>query len=169
MNLIALILAFGITLCSDCEIQLVPGYRLPVTCIEKRSSIADKMIVGKGKSQPFIEYYEGGIRFWIAYDKRSHKITYLSTSDTDFRTEDGYKIGDRIVLDISQVTIEEGWEVYGPKTKDGWHPVFGRNNNKRTQTQQTIVGEITDEGDPTLEMPKSGKVSFRIKYFSKSK
>ncbi len=114
-------------------------------------------------------YEENGIVYLVAFNRRTYEVIYISTSDTMFRTADGFKIGDSMTLDRSLIRVEKGWEVYGPITKDGWRPVFGRNNLKKPETQETVIGEITEEGDPTIGMPSSGKVTLPILYFSKSK
>jgi len=67
-----------------------------------------------------------GIRFsMIGYDARTRRVVYLETSDAKFMTKDGLHVGSVIEIPEDQVLMMTGWKIYGPKTKDGWHPILG--------------------------------------------
>lgn len=67
----------------------------------------------------------GGIRFTIAYNDETKKITYVSTTDEKFKTADGLTIGSDIDLSSNTVKAIPGWLVFARPTADGWWPIIG--------------------------------------------
>lgn len=66
-----------------------------------------------------------GIKYMIAFDKNSLLVKCITTNDPRFKTVDGYKVGD--VIDVPESALERSpyWDIYAPKTRDGWRPIVG--------------------------------------------
>jgi hypothetical protein len=73
---------------------------------------------------PFIEKFFGGVKYTIAFERDTREIIYLSTWDKNFKTEDGYRVGDYIQASFYQPS-SSGFNIYAPKNSDGWYPVVG--------------------------------------------
>ena len=73
---------------------------------------------------PFIEKTFGGVKYTIAFKRDTREIVYLSTWDKNFKTEDGYRVGDDVKVSFEQIS-SSGGTLYTPETSDGWHPVVG--------------------------------------------
>lgn len=168
MNLLALIFLAASILPLDCKITLEPRNELPRPCLSLKAVYGSRIVIGKAVSAPFIVYEDRGVAYEVAYDEMDRRIRYIRTTDTSFQSSDGFSIGDEMELDVRKIRIEMGWEVYGPLTKDGWRPVFGRNTLRKEKVHTTEIGNILEEGDPSINLPKEGKVVLRIRYFSKS-
>jgi hypothetical protein len=85
-----------------------------------------------------------GVKFsTVGYDSETKRVKYLVTSDAQFRTKEGLRVGDWIVVSEDQVISYSGWKIYGPKTKDGWHIVLGF----------ALLGERVQFRDGTVVLP----------------
>lgn len=73
---------------------------------------------------PFIEKNYEGVKYTVAFNRKTREIIYLYTWDKNFKTKDGYKIGDSIDVSLDQ-TSKNGFTIYGQETSDGWFPVVG--------------------------------------------
>jgi len=153
----------------DCEIKLQLGWILPSKCIHSRNKVADKIKTGADKAAPFIDDWIDEVEYTIAYEEKTREITYINTSDSSFRTENGLKVGSCLRLKRDQIIVNSNWEIYGPITKDGWYPVIGYNTNRPQILHQTEIGEIVEDGDPTLGFVNSDTIEVKIKSFSKAK
>lgn len=92
----------------------------------------------------------------VGYDSKTKRVKYLVTSDAQFRTKEGLRVGDWIEVSEDQVTSYPGWRIYGPKTKDGWHIVLGSAllEEKITFQDGTVINPSASRKDP----PRVGKV-----------
>lgn len=169
MKVAVLFFLFFSLFLSDCEIKLQLGWILPSKCIHSRNKVADKIKTDSDKADPFINDWIDEVEYVIAYDEKTREITYINTSDSSFRAENGSKVGDCLKLKRDQIIIKSNWEIYGPKTKDGWYPVIGYNTNRPQTTHQTEIGEIVEDGDPTLGFVSSDTIEVKIKSFTKVK
>ena len=61
----------------------------------------------------------------VGYESRTRRITYLLTDDKHFVTKDGWRVGSVIEVAEDKLLSIPGWNIYGPKTKDGWHMILG--------------------------------------------
>ena len=105
------------------DIKLEPGAVLPAHHVpEKRTRL---IATHPSQLRPYIEVTIENVDYLIAYDEKTRKIKYILTSDKDFRTRKGLKVGDYIEVTEDQVAAFPGWEIFGPKTTDGWFPVIG--------------------------------------------
>lgn len=66
-----------------------------------------------------------GIKYSIAYDAESKRVTYIETSDRRFRTPIDQKVGDEIPISEKDVLFLPGWIVFGPPTSGDWRPIIG--------------------------------------------
>jgi hypothetical protein len=101
-----------------------------------------------------------GVKFsTVGYDSKTKRVKYLVTSDAQFRTKEGLRVGDWIELSEDQVTSYAGWHIYGPKTKDGWHIVLGSTllGERVTFQDGTVVSPSASRKGP----PRVGKVQIR--------
>ena len=71
------------------------------------------------------EHTFDGIKFQVAYSQQADTVTHLYTEDKRFQTADGLKVGDSIPITPEALIVFPGWRIYGPETKDGWHPILG--------------------------------------------
>ena len=116
------------------------------------------------QSYPCFETLIDGVTYTIAFDdKNKNRVTYISTSDTKFKTADGYKVGDEIEFPRSQLRVNPYFEIYGPTTRDGWRPIVGLDlgppEPEKDSTAINLRGN-TGKGDP---------IKTRIGGFSKGK
>jgi hypothetical protein len=101
-----------------------------------------------------------GVKFSsVGYDSETKRVKYLITSDAKFRTKEGLRVGDWIEVSEDQVTSYPGWNIYGPRTKDGWHIVLGSALLEQRVTFQdgTVVILSASRKGP----PRVGKVQIR--------
>jgi hypothetical protein len=75
-------------------------------------------------SHPYLSDVINGVEYLIAYSKETREITYVHTSDPNFKTEDGLKLGDCISWAESESPANAAWELRAPLTSDGWYPVL---------------------------------------------
>ena len=166
----AILMFLLFSLCfTDCEIKLQIGWILPTRCIHSRNRVVKETKTGVDRFDPFIDDWVDEVEYVIAFDKKTRAITYINTSASSFRTEDGLKVGDRLKLKRDQIIVNSGWEIYGPITKDGWYPVIGYNTNRPEVVHQTEIGKIVEDGDPTLAFADSDTIDVRVRSFTKAK
>jgi hypothetical protein len=77
---------------------------------------------------PCFEHVFDGVQYKVAYNGQTHRVSYLSTSDSKFRTVDGLHVGSEIRVAEDKVYAIPGWEAWGPTTSDGWRPIIGFNS-----------------------------------------
>jgi hypothetical protein len=68
-----------------------------------------------------------GVEFLIAFSEKTLRVQFVHTDDKKFKTLDGLKVGDVINVAESSLIAYPAWEIYAPKTRDGWRPVVGFN------------------------------------------
>jgi hypothetical protein len=81
-------------------------------------------ITHSAQMDPCFEKVIRGVRYTIAFDAR-HRVTYISTRDPAFRTEDGHRVGEVIEVQDDALEVILGWQIHAPKTRDGWRPIVG--------------------------------------------
>ena len=74
---------------------------------------------------PCVEQGFDGIHYQVAYRERTHRVSYLFTSDERFRTADNLKVGDSVPVSQATVRGMPGWQIRAPVTRDGWWPIVG--------------------------------------------
>ena len=76
------------------DIKLEPGAVLAAWHTPKKTT----RLIATHPSQlrPYIEVTIEDVDYLIAYDEKTRKIKYIVTSDKDFRTKKGLKVGDYI-------------------------------------------------------------------------
>ena len=105
------------------DIPLKIGAKLPSKYISRESD--REVATHPNQLRPCIEKKLGEDDYTIAYDKNSLEIRYIRTFDSDFRTENGLKIGSEIAVTAKTIQVIPYFEVSGPTTPDGWRPVIG--------------------------------------------
>jgi len=154
MKTILMVIAFLLAASAAQKPEVKPeiGSVLSKTLIPKKQN--NLLLTHPAQLRPYIERKIDGVKYAIAYDEDSRKIVYIFTNDEHFRTKDGLKVGQHIDLTSEQITRYPGWEIRGPKGKDGWNP---------------IIGYDLPEANPVLkESFERGKtVTVRIEAFSK--
>lgn len=102
-----------------------------------------------------------GVKFnTVGYDSATKRVKYLITSDPRFRTKEGLQVGDWIEISENQVIAYPGWNIYGPRTKDGWHIVVGA-ALLPDQTVQFQDGTVIYPSGSRTGPPRIGKVQIR--------
>lgn len=147
---------------SESDINLIIGWRLAAHRAKESKS---RTRIGTHVSSPYIEKYIDDIRYMIAYDEKTLAITYINTSDLEFRTADGLKVGSHLKVNQNQVTIHPKWEIHGPETRDGWRPVIGYDRPAQKHNVDGII--IEEAGDPTSGFETSHIIEVKILSFSK--
>jgi hypothetical protein len=104
----------------------------------------------------------GGVRFTtVGYDSRTRQIKYLFTQDDKFKTVDGLHVHGVITLAENETLFVKGWQIIGPRTKDGWRPILATLLDG--EVLQSADGEAVD-----LTKPVAGKMHrFKIIGFDK--
>lgn len=74
---------------------------------------------------PCFEHSFNGIRFTVAYNDGTKKISYVSTMDQKFMTADALRIGSEIDVSSDTVIAFPGWQIFARPSADGWWPVIG--------------------------------------------
>jgi len=108
------------------DIKLEVGSMLPAKYIPKNNRA--QYMTHSAQFRPYIMSEIVGVTFIIAYDEKSNVIKYISTFDKQFKSSDGFRVGDYIEVKDDQVTAFPGWEIRGPKDKNGWQPLIGFNS-----------------------------------------
>ncbi|MBK8813163.1 MAG: hypothetical protein IPN69_20880 [Acidobacteria bacterium] len=153
----------------DCGTRLQLGWILPTECIHSKNKFSKEIKVGVDTFDPFIVDWIDDIEYSIAYDEKTREITYINTSDPDFITGNNLKVGSCLRLKREDITIVQGWEIYGPATNDGWYPVIGYNTGRPETVHETDIGRIVEEADPMLAFANSSVIEVRIRSFTKAK
>lgn len=140
--------------------QLDLGDRLTSAQIPKNSTF---LVCAATPSQtyPCVQDLKiSGVKFnTVGYDSETKQVKYLVISDAQFRTKEGLRVGDWIEVSEDQVISYAGWNIYGPKTKDGWHIILGSAllGEKVTFQDGTVVSPNTSQKG----LPRVGKVQIR--------
>jgi hypothetical protein len=66
-----------------------------------------------------------GIEFMIAFEEHTFRVEYITTQDPKFKTADGLKVGDVIDVQEKDLVDYESWDIFAPRTRDGWRPIVG--------------------------------------------
>jgi hypothetical protein len=122
--IVAAFLMFGVS--QKADIKLEVGSVLPVKYVPKNNR--KLYMTHSAQFRPFIEWDVAGVRYVIAYDEKSRVINYISTNDKKFRTPYSLQFGGYVEVNNEQVRVYPGWEIRGPKDKDGWEPLIGFNS-----------------------------------------
>jgi hypothetical protein len=127
------------------DIKLEIGAKLPRRYVPRR--IKELMGTGPTQARPFIRKNIGGIEYYIAFEEKTRKIKYISTSDKNFYTMNGLHFGSEIIVTRDQLTIYPQWYIFAPATPDGWIPILdplsGEEGNLRTSLSKLKGGEKT--------------------------
>lgn len=107
------------------EQPLKVGARLQSFVLRAKSDKRHICMTQPAQMDPCVEARIAGINYTIAYREKTHRITYIFTSDRAFQTADGVRVGEAMDLGEEQILAAPGWEIRGPKTSDGWYPFFG--------------------------------------------
>ena len=75
-------------------------------------------------SHPYLSDVIEGVEYLIAYNQKTHEITYVHTSDRNFKTQEGLQFGDCIDWTESKSPENAAWELRAPVNRDGWYPVL---------------------------------------------
>lgn len=128
MKITALIVALFLTIVAlqKADIKLEVGSELPAKYVPKNNP--KQYMTHSAQFRPYIEQNVAGVRYVIAYDKKNHVIKYISTDDKQFKSADGLQVGGYVEVNDEQVEAYPGWEIRGPKDKDGWQPLIGFNS-----------------------------------------
>ena len=74
---------------------------------------------------PCFKHDFGGIKFTVAFNNHTKKISYIATTDQSFRTSDGLRIGSEVDVTSETVKAFPGWIIFAGPTADGWWPMIG--------------------------------------------
>jgi hypothetical protein len=88
---------------------------------------------------PCFEHVFDGVQYKVAYNGQTRRVSYLSTSDSKFRTTDGLQVGSEIRVTEATVHAMPGWVVWGPTTSDGWRPIIGGFNGEVKLKDATLL------------------------------
>lgn len=156
--IVALFLTFGAL--QKVDIKLEVGSVLPVKYVPKDNR--KEYMTHSAQFRPYIEREVADVSYIIAYDKKSHVIKYISTHDKRFKSADGLQVGGYVEVNDEQVEVYPGWEIRGPRDKDGWQPIIGFNS------EMTVLDR---DKDTRLELKQyrlaSGPVKAKIIAFVK--
>jgi hypothetical protein len=94
---------------------------------------------------PCFEHVFDGVQYKVAYNGQTRRVSYLSTSDSKFRTADGLQVGSEFRVTEDKVKAMPGWEVWGPTTSDGWRPIIGFNAEVKLK-DGTLLKLNTNDG-----------------------
>ena len=100
-----------------------PGDRLARSVRAHREP--GELVTHPSQTRPFVRLTVKSIEYVVAFDESNGRVTYVSTTDIDFRTTDGLAIGDEIEVGPADILTLPGWEIRLPARKDGWQPVIG--------------------------------------------
>ncbi|REJ75381.1 MAG: hypothetical protein DWQ47_07835 [Acidobacteria bacterium] len=106
------------------KLRLEIGEKLPESYLKKQKK-NHLLAIHPSHYSPFFETKIDGVVYAIAFDKETKEIWYIQTSDEQFVTKDGFRVDKEIEIKGSAILIYPYWDVYGPRTKDGWWPVVG--------------------------------------------
>ncbi len=103
-----------------------------------------------------------GVRYAVVgYDQHTRRVKYLSTHDESFRTKDGLRVGAVTELSEDELVLVTGWNIIGPRTPDGWRPIYG--SFLDGHVIRSVEGDAVD-----LKEPIAGKKHrFKIVSFDK--
>jgi hypothetical protein len=107
-------------------VKLEINARLPRALIPAK--LTQRLQVNSSQTWPYVETVVNGIKYTIAFNERTRRITYLYTSDDKFRTVNGLRIGAELTFTSAQLIIIPYGEVRGPRTPDGWFPVVAHDS-----------------------------------------
>ena len=122
--IVVLFVTFGAL--QKADIKLEVGARLPAEYVPTNNQ--KLYMTHSSQLRPYIEREVEGFKYIIAYDGKTHVIKYISTHDTRVKTADSLQVGDYVEVSDEQVEVYPGWEIRGPKDKDGWQPLIGFNS-----------------------------------------
>lgn len=105
------------------KIKLEVGAKLNRKYIPKK--VTEYTATHPSQMRPFIKRTVDGVEYIIAYDEKSREIKYIHTTDKNFRTEGGLRVGSEIPLKREQLVVFPSWEIRAPITSGGWYPVVG--------------------------------------------
>jgi hypothetical protein len=105
------------------KIKLEVGAKLNRKYIPKK--VTEQIATNPSQFCPFIKRTIDGVEYIIAYDEKNREIRYIHTTDNNFRTASGLRVGSEIPLKREQLVIYPSWEIRAPVTSDGWYPVVG--------------------------------------------
>lgn len=82
--------------------------------------------------EPSINIIKNNLKYKIAFSEKTREITYIQTKDSDFRTIDDHYVGEISLISKHDIKKYPYHWIYGPRTADGWLPVFGFNEKSFT-------------------------------------
>lgn len=105
---------------SDIELEI--GAKLSRKCIPRK--ITQQIFTHSSQTRPYIPKTIADVDYTIAFDEKMREIRYIHTSDKDFTTLNGLRVGSEITFTREELLIFPGWEIRAPATPDGWYPVI---------------------------------------------
>jgi hypothetical protein len=114
---------FSLTFVPQEKTKLEIGAKLSRKYIPKK--VTEQIATHPSQFRPFIKRTIDGVEYIIAYDEKNREIKYIHTTDKNFRTASGLRVGSEIPLKREQLVVYPSWEIRAPKTSDGWYPVVG--------------------------------------------
>jgi hypothetical protein len=116
---------FGFAFVPRDKIKLDVGAKLNRKYLPKK--VNEQIATHPNQLRSFIRRKIAGVQYLIAYDEKSREIRYIHTTDKNFHTAGGLKVGSEIPLRQEQLTVHPSWEIRAPISSDGWYPVVGDN------------------------------------------
>ena len=133
-------------------IRLEINSKLPARYIKKKGLI-EFTFTAAAQMFPYIEISIKQIDYLIAFDRKSRKIKYIYTTDEDFQSADGQKVGQEITVKWDDIRVLGYFQLRGPADKDGWEAVIG--------------GSSAFDGDFVEKVEKAGQLTTEIEGFVK--
>ena len=125
------------------------------------------LYTGPSQIRPCFEIIVDGIKYTVAFDKSTLKIKYIFTSDKNFETSNGLKVGSEIKVLKKEVKIFRGWNVYSGKTDDGWDQLIGINFQLEYRDGTKVKDNQLPRFIPEDAFKDSTSLSFKIIGFKK--
>lgn len=118
----SLILSVGSHTDAQSDIKLELGAKLPRRYIDDDVKY---LVTAGAQTRPFVEITVSGVRYMIAFEEKSRRIKYIYTTDANFRSANGFKIGDEITVLYKDLNILGYFQIRAPADRKGWQPVIG--------------------------------------------
>lgn len=124
---VLIIFLFSSATLAQTEIKLQIGTKLSRKFIPRESEETKTEIevqrINVNDFSPFVQRTINGVNYIIAYNEKTRKIEYTYTSDKNFVTENGLRVGTEFLATADQLTGCPSWHTYASETSDGWFPI----------------------------------------------
>jgi hypothetical protein len=148
------------------DVELSTEPQLGQAVVVPRRAEVGRCMSSPGQLDRCFRAVANGVKYTVAYRRRGihgNIVTYLHTDDPNFRSPEGLRVGDVVVIDnITKIIAAPGFEIYASNA-NGWVPVLGFSGEvdvvgQSGADEKKQVGSL----DPTAHDP----VRLRIKSFS---